>query len=336
MNPSRILIVRLSSLGDIVLVSPVTRALKKAYPKAGITMLVKKAYAPIARCMPGVDEVDVFDEDQGLRSLASRVRHAEYDLMVDLHANIRSRLLAWSGRPGRVIRYRKRRPARMGMVHFSGGTIKTRHTVDLYLQTLQALDISEADRSPDLIVSDEARQHVEEMLRRNGVQPTDQILAFAPGASHPTKQWPAASFALLADRLIKSRGLPVLLIGGEQDRETAAAVVQSAALPVIDWTGRLDLSLLPAAVQRCRLLVSNDSGPMHVASAVRTPVIGLFGPTHPRLGFSPLGARDRAISLDLPCSPCSLHGEKACKFHTNECLQGLAVERVISEIDQAI
>ena len=102
--------------------------------------------------------------------------------------------------------------------------------------------------------------------------------------------------------------------------------------PVIDWTGQCDLSLLPAAIQRCQTLLTNDTGPMHVASAVRTPVVGPFGPTHPCLGFTLLAPHDASLSMDLSCSPCSLHGARPCRFKTNACLETLQVDRVIQEV----
>jgi heptosyltransferase-2 len=310
MNLSRILIVRFSSLGDIVLISPVTRALRQAYPQTRMTVLVKRAYEPIARALPGVDDVEIFDSNQGLWPLAARVRSADYDLMVDLHANIRSHLLAWSGRAKQILRYHKRRLARMSIVYYPASSIATRHTVDAYLQVLQPLGISDCDRSPELLLPDTGNDEVTERLHTEGIFPSDLLMGIAPGASHPTKQWPASYFAELADYMVRTHDL--------------------------NGTGRMDLTILPAAIQRCHIMVSNDSGPMHIASAVKTPVIGLFGPTHPRLGFSPLGSGDRALSLHLPCSPCSLHGEKSCKIHTHACLKDLTVECVISEVEQLL
>jgi len=334
MNLSRILIVRFSSLGDIVLISPVTRALRQAYPQTRMTVLVKRPYEPIARALPGVDDVEIFDSNQGFCSLAARVRSADYDLMVDLHANIRSHFLAWSGRAKQILRYHKQRLARMSIVYYPASSIATRHTVDAYLQVLQPLGIFDCDRSPELLLPDTGNDEVTERLHTEGIFPSDLLMGIAPGASHPTKQWPASYFAELADYMVRTHGLKILLIGNDQDRETTRTIAHAMTMPVVDWTGRMDLTILPAAIQRCHIMVSNDSGPMHIASAVKTPVIGLFGPTHPRLGFSPLGSGDRALSLHLPCSPCSLHGEKSCKIHTHACLKDLTVECVIAEVEQ--
>ena len=336
MNPSRILIVRFSSLGDLVLVSPVTRALRQAYPQATITVLVKRAYESIALLLPGVDSVEVFDSNQGLMPLASDVRRTRYDLLIDLHANARSYLLALLGRSGRTLRYRKRHLARMIMVYYPSLSMVTRHTVDAYLKALQPLGIFDSDPSPELLLTDLAIDEVTERCGLESIQPTDQLIGIAPGASHVTKQWPAPYFAELADYLVQTHKVKILIIGSDEDRDINRAVVKAMTMPVVDWTGRTDFAILPAAIHRCHLIVSNDSGPMHIASSVRTPVIGLFGPTHPRLGFSPIGAQDLALSLDLPCSPCSLHGEKPCRIHTHACLKDLTVDRVIAEIEQRL
>jgi heptosyltransferase-2 len=173
-------------------------------------------------------------------------------------------------------------------------------------------------------------------LRGHGILPPDRLLGLAPGASSATKWWPARHFAQLADHTARTLGTRTLLIGSARDRDAVQAVRSAMTTPALDWTGTIDLSMLPAVIHRCAVLVSNDSGPMHVASAVRTPVIGLFGPTHPRLGFTPLGPQDAALTLDLACSPCSLHGNIPCRIGTHACLDTLPVSRVIREVAQRL
>lgn len=330
--PSRILIIRFSSLGDLVLISPVTRALRQRYATAEIVITVKQAYEPLARLLPGVDTVISFNPADGFRALLTQVRRHDFDLVIDLHANPRSRLLSRLSGVSRVIRYRKRRMARMGMVYAPSRDTPTRHTVDLYLDTLASLDITNSERLPSLEVHPAARTAIAERLHALGVSEGQRILGLAPGASSPAKQWPATHFARLADECHKTTGVVVLLVGGLRDTETTGAVAAAMTAPCIDWAGSIDLSLLPPVVARCHALVSNDSGPMHVATAVATPVVGLFGPTHPRLGFAPLGAQDVALSLDMACSPCSLHGEKPCWKGTHACLADLPVHRVACAI----
>ncbi len=192
------------------------------------------------------------------------------------------------------------------------------------------------ERRAELIVEASAAEAVAERLAEAGIGPEARVLCIAPGASHGSKRWSAERFARVADRLAETRNMRVLLIGSEEDRAITGAVAGAMDRPVVDWTGTTDLTLLPAAVQRCGLLVCNDSGPMHVATAVGTPVVGVFGATHPRLGFAPLGPADAAVTLDLPCSPCSLHGERACRFRTHACMEDLPAQRIIEEAERRL
>lgn len=352
-TPSRILVIRFSSMGDIVLTSPVTRRLRRIYPDAEIDFLTRGEYAPLARALPGVGEVECLEPAAGLLRLVQRLRRRRYDLLIDLHGNMRSRLVVLAGNARRVLRYDKRRLARMAMVRRPRRSRSVPHTVDRYLATIDGLDAdgalescgaSPGDRAqnavevrfPELIVADSAAEAVAERLASAGIGPEVRLLCIAPGASHGPKRWPAERFARVADRLAETRNMRVLLIGSEGDRAITHEVAGAMSGPALDWAGKTDLALLPAAIQRCALLVGNDSGPMHVATAVGTPVVGLFGATHPRLGFAPLGPTDAAVTLDLPCSPCSLHGDRACRFHTHACMEDLPAHRIIEEAERRL
>ena len=346
-TPSRILVIRFSSMGDIVLTSPVTRALGRLIPDAEIDILTRSEYAPLAHALPGVTAVQCFEPRTGLLSLVSRLTERRYDLAIDLHGNLRSRLVAMAGIAGRVLRYDKRRFARMAIVRRRRRSRPVPHAIDRYLEVLDRLDAAAAPglegahdaaemRLPQLKVDGAAAAMVEERLAGAGIGPDVRILGVAPGASHGPKRWPPARFARVADHMAKSRDLKVLLLGSEADRPVTGEVARAMERPAVDWTGTTDLAMLPAAVRRCALLVSNDSGPMHVATAVGTPVIGVFGATHPRLGFAPVGPADTAVTLDLPCSPCSLHGNRACRFRTHACMDELDPGRVIAEAERRV
>ena len=344
---SRILVIRFSSMGDIVLTSPVTRAVRRIWPDAEIDFLTRSEYVGLAHALPGVSEVERLEPVKGRPRLISRIRRRKYDLVIDLHGNLRSRLVSLAGNAGRVVRYVKRRFSRMAIVRKPGGTAVVPHTVDRYLATLDQLDpvgASKRDgaqgaqekRLPELNVDARAVAWVEERLADAGIGPGFPLLGVAPGASHGPKRWLPERFAQVADHVAESRDMRVLLLGSEDDRTVTGEVARAMKSPAVDWTGTTDLSLLPAAVQRCGLLVSNDSGPMHVATAVGTPAVGVFGATHPRLGFAPLGPADAVVTLDLPCSPCSLHGDLACRYGTHACMEDLEPRRVIEEAERLI
>ena len=346
-TPSRILVIRFSSMGDIVLSSPVTRQLGRLFPDAEIDFLTRSEYVSLARALPGVAAVQRFDPGTGLLRLVSRLRERRYDLAFDLHGNLRSRLVAMAGVAGRVLRYDKRRFARMAIVRRRRRSRPVPHTIDRYLEVLDRLEAGASpgpegahdtaeNRLPQLKVDDAAAAMVAERLAGAGIGPDVRVLGVAPGASHGPKRWPPERFARVADHLAKSRDLKVLLLGSEADRPVTGEVARAMECPAVDWTGATDLAMLPAAVRRCALLVSNDSGPMHVATAVGTPVIGIFGATHPGLGFAPVGPADAAITLDLPCSPCSLHGNRSCRFRTHACMEELDPRRVIDEAERRV
>ncbi|MXW03791.1 MAG: lipopolysaccharide heptosyltransferase II [Gemmatimonadetes bacterium] len=346
-TPSRILVIRFSSMGDIVLTSPVTRQLDRLFPDAEIDFLTRSEYVSLARALPGVAAVQRFDPGTGLLSLVSRLRERRYDLAIDLHGNLRSRLVAMTGIAGRVLRYDKRRFARMAIVRRRRRSRPVPHTIDRYLEVLDRFQASAAPglegaqntaerRLPQLKVDDAAAAIVEERLADAGIGPDVRILGVAPGASHGPKRWPPERFAGVADHMAESRDMKILLLGSEADRPVTGEVADAMERPAVDWTGATDLALLPAAVRRCALMVSNDSGPMHVATAVGTPVIGVFGATHPRLGFAPVGPADAAVTLDLPCSPCSLHGNRACRFRTHACMEELDPRRVVAEAERRV
>ena len=352
-TPSRILVIRFSSMGDVVLTSPVTRELSRIFPDAELDFLTHEDYAPLARALPGVADVQCFEPGPGLWRLVSSLREKRYDLVIDLHGSLRSWLVTMAGVAGRVLRYDKRRLARMAIVRGSrrsgsgSGSGSVPHTVDRYLATIDGLDATGPSRHgggqdavekrlPELKVDARAAAAVEERLAGAGIGPEVPLLGVAPGASHGPKRWPPERFARVADQVAGSRGMGVLLLGSEGDRPVAGEVAGAMESPVVDWTGTTDLALLPAAVRRCGLLVGNDSGPMHVATAVGTPAIGVFGATHPRLGFAPLGPADAAVTLDLPCSPCSLHGNRPCRFRTHACMEDLPARMVVEEAERRL
>jgi len=343
-TPASILVIRFSSMGDIVLTSPVTRAVRRIWPDAELEFLTRNEYAPLAHALPGVSRVQALESGQGLCRLVSSLRQRRYDLAIDLHGNIRSRIVGLTGGARRVVRYDKQRLARMAIVRRPRRSRSVPHTVDRYLAVLDGLGANgpsqwggvrsvEEKRLPELIVDARAVAVVAERLADAGIGPEVPVLGVAPGASHGPKRWATERFARVADHLASSRDMRILLLGNERDRPVADEVARAMANPAVDWTGTTDLALLPAAAQRCALLVSNDSGPMHVATAVGTPVVGVFGATHPRLGFAPLGPADAAVTLNLPCSPCSLHGDRACRYGTHACMEDLTPQKVIEEAE---
>ncbi|MCI0330246.1 MAG: HAD-IIIA family hydrolase [candidate division Zixibacteria bacterium] len=316
----RILVIRFSSLGDVVLTEPVFRALKQKYLQAQIALATKKEYAGVFEGYSNIDRL--FNLDGGLEKLAREIRAFKPDLIVDLHRNFRSRRLAGQFPEARKLTYAKARWERFLKV-----LTKTRrpvaHTMERYLKTVEAVG---SVAFPQLNAST-SKDH------RRWVGPAGFTVGFGLGAKWEAKLWPVGHFSQLAELLSKS--FPVgrfILFGSEEEYELGNEFKKkfSGSSPAVMVFGQ-PLERAKNCLSKLDLLVSNDSGLMHLGAACGVPTLGLFGPTHPVLGFAPLGEKSKALSLDLYCSPCSLHGKLPCFRSRRFCLEDLTPEKVFEE-----
>ncbi|MBK8575601.1 MAG: glycosyltransferase family 9 protein [Elusimicrobia bacterium] len=324
MTVRRVLVIRLSSLGDVVLTAPVLAALKAAWPGCHLTFLTKGAFAPVFSHSPHVNKVLQF-EDKGLWGWAREIRQSRFDVIIDLHDTFRSRVWSFLSGAPRTVRYDKRAADRRRLVwtkrvspRLSGGV------VDRYLETLTVLGISSAHRVPQLFLGPEERlpDHLEKRL---GPGP---FVAIAPGALHPTKRWGPDRFAEAADRL--AEGKPVILLGAPADAPAAEAVLQTLTSSAQSFVGQTSVREMMLILRRCALLLTNDSGAMHVAAALGVPTVAIFGPTVKPFGFFPVGAWTSAIeAANLDCRPCSVHGSKTCPLKHFRCMKEVTVDQVV-------
>lgn len=329
----RILFIKPSSLGDIVHALPSLAAVRRRFPQAHITWLVKRQWAELLERAEGLDRVwAIGSGPAGWLSEVPRLRAERFDLAVDLQGLFRSALMAWlaccpvrvgfaNGREGSPLFYTQR---------VAVPTLEM-HAVDRYLLVAEALGAARpATPQFRLTIAPDDRQQVSDALARAGVPAGSPWIAMNVSARWPTKRWPVESFAAVADRLYREGAGPVVLIGGPEDRAEARAVQSLAhAASVHDLTGRTPLSLLPALLQSASVLVTNDSGPMHVAAAVGTPVVALFGPTSP-VRTGPYGTQHRVLTHEVPCRPCF---SRTCRnAEPLACLKGIAPEMVVREV----
>lgn len=320
-----IAVIRLGRLGDVVLTGPTVKNLRFLYPDARVVYVTRGRYAPLAQMLAGVDEVLTFPDDGSyfdLMRLSNELDRQSPDLAVDLHKNFRSFHLASMTKAEYKVVYHKRRQERLAAVNDKKFVTPVPHTVDLYNRVIDNLHGEKLARRPDLMLP-------VTVLRAGS--PARNAVAFAPGASSPVKMWSTARFAELAERIHYDFKLPlhVFLGKGEERLQTcfddwppqAITIHYNAPLPEI-----------AALLSTCRLTVTNDSGLMHISSAVGTPTAAVFGPTHEQLGFSPLGIHDRVFETDETCRPCSLHGNKPCYREEQYCFTRLTVDQIYPHI----
>lgn len=327
---ARILVIRLSSLGDVLLTTPVLRLLREHRPTAQIDFLTRAPYHDLLCANPCVDRLLVFDPRHGLRQTLRTLRQTRYDVIIDLHRTLRSRLLSRGLVARRKLTYTKHTWRRALLVHLGWNTLRAMTPVpELYAAPLRRLGITVPLPPLEMHLTAASRDAMRLYLRQAFPdRSTAPLLAIAPGARWPTKRWPVERFAAVAQELAQEQRAAVVLLGGTEDAALARALRQRLRVPVLDSTGRLPLQHTAALLQQCRLLLSNDSGLMHLAAALQVPVVAIFGPTVQEFGFYPFQARARVLSAALPCRPCSTKGSIRCPRGHHRCMRQVTVAEV--------
>jgi lipopolysaccharide heptosyltransferase II len=319
-----ILVIRYSALGDVVLATSVLDPLRERFPGARIEWVTAPAYAPLLEGLPGVERVHRLGRG-GIREameLAATLR-GRFDLAVDLQNKVKSAVVARAaGRRQLVFRRRTPRQTALALLGVDP-PVRGPHSTRLYAEVLRPLGIDRAGPTR-VALSGAARDLSATAL---GEAPRPRV-AFAPGASRATKLWPAERFAELADALA-AEGASVILAGGPGDGRALERFRAALRAPVKGDLTRLPVEGLAAGLASVDLLVSCDSGPVHLAGAVRTPVLAVFGPTSPeRWGPQPPG---RAIRFPIECAPCSNHGGDRCPEGHHRCMTDLTTAVVLAE-----
>jgi len=334
----KILIIQTAYIGDVLLVSPLIRASQDLFPHASIDALVIPAAANGLENNPALHRLIIYDKrgrDAGVRSLlklSGRLRHEGYDLVLVPHRSLRSAFLAWWTRAA----------LRVGFATSSAAFLFThrvvydrnRHEVERNLALLGALGREPGLVQPEIFPDEADRCAVDQMLASlDGT--CEALIAIAPGSIWATKRWPAESYRRLAE-MILAAGWHLVWVGSKGDRTLCAEI--SAGLSGSWHNGAGELSLRQSAelIRRAQVLVSNDSAPLHLASAVGTAAVAIFGPTIPEFGFAPLSAGSVIVQIELPCRPCSIHGGKSCPIATHKCMTGIPPEMVFAELGDLV
>jgi lipopolysaccharide heptosyltransferase II len=329
-----VLAVRFSSIGDVLLTTPLLRAIRRRYPDARITVLTKPAYVPLLSHNPHVNQVLEAPPDRPLRILARQLRAAQYTHLLDLHDSFRSRVLR-AMVPGTWTTYPKHRLARAALIYTKRDYYRDRRPVaERYFDAARVLQLTPDGQGPDFFLSPNAEREAEAWLAAAdlGQRP---IIALAPGAAHATKRWPVEHWRLLAGRL-RDRGFSLIVVGGPEDAPLGQALVSGSGRRIANAAGGFGLQGTGALLRQAAALVSGDTGVMHMAAAVNTPVVALFGPTARPFGFFPYSKRAEVIELGLPCRPCSSKGGPRCPLAHHRCMLDITPDVVYAAVNRSI
>ncbi|MCA9771549.1 MAG: glycosyltransferase family 9 protein [Myxococcales bacterium] len=334
------LVAQTAFIGDLVLTTPLLGALRERLPARPITLLTTPAGAELLAGHPALDGFIVYDK-RGARRGAFReavraVRDGGFALAIAPHRSARTAALL---RLARI-------PRRVGMHDARGAWLYTdrvrrepsRPEIDRNLQLADPFGESIAPGSvaPYLPLDPSARDRVRSLLKSRGI-PRDYFVC-APGSVWATKRWLPGRFAEAINRASRAYGAPGVLVGSPADRDVAREVSRHlSAHGAADLVGRTGLRELTALIAGARFVLTNDSAPMHIATAVGTPVVAVFGPTVRALGFFPHGERARVVEHpDLACRPCGRHGHERCPKKHFRCMEEIPVDAVLAALGDLI
>jgi heptosyltransferase-2 len=338
----RILVVQTAFLGDIVLTTPLLRELHRAHPGASTTVLTTPLGRALLSGHPDVDTIVVHDKrgaDRGVAGTLRAVRAlraSRFDLAVAGQRSARTGLLVRGSGAAR----------RIGFSKAAGAWAYTdrvpwaadQHAVRRYLALAGPAGgkPDAADPTPSLPVRVEARAKVDSLLAGQGVAPSEPIVAVAPGSIWGTKRWTPSGFAEVA-REAPRLGVRPVLTGSPDEEALCREVARLAGGDVPVLAGTTGLPELVALLARAKALVSGDSGPGHVASAVGTPVVAIFGPTVPAFGYTPWGERNVIVERPaLPCRPCDAHGPQVCPLGHHHCMTEIGAPEVVAALARVL
>ena len=330
----KFLILRFSSIGDIVLTTPVVRALKEQVPEAEIHFLTKRSFEPVLQHNPYIDRLHTFFENPN--ECLDTLRGEHFDAIIDLHHNQRTfwikRALKSSLKSASVFSFRKLNIEKWLLVNFNINRLPDVHIVDRYLETVSDFGVRNDGKGLDYFIGEGDRKAVEKLpaaVRNN-------FVAAAIGAQHGTKRLPTEKLIAICKQLDRH----VVLLGGDNDRETGERIAEAVGAHVINLCGSLSINESAAVVEKAAVVLTHDTGLMHIAAAFKRPIVSVWGNTVPQFGMTPyygdVKVPNKLFEVSgLSCRPCSKIGFETCPKKHFRCMtqqDEAAIARAINHV----
>ena len=338
----KVLILQTSFLGDTVLTLPLISEIRRRFPVKQLTVICLPVARELLQNHPTIDEI-IVDEKKGadrgiagLRRQAARLEGKRFTIVLSPHKSLRSALMLSLARIPWRVGFRQSRG--WFFFHQRINRDPARHDVERNLSLLEPFGVKLEDckRELELPVVPEIQRQVAGKFRALGIDDHRPIVGINAGSVWPTKRWWPNGFASLIQLLKQRVDCQIVLFGGSDDRSVVSEVETRSGCSVINLVGNVTLRELPAAISRCDVFVTNDSGPMHVAVARKVPTVALFCATTPDLGFYPYTANAIVLERRLDCRPCSSHGGRRCPLGTEACIREIVPESVFQAVHRLL
>lgn len=339
---NKTLVIRFSSIGDIVLASPLLRIIRKTYPSSQIDFVTRKEYSDLVRYNPNLNRIYEFDATKGfkeLQLLKTTIQNEHYDLILDIHNSLRSRYIRSFSKAKDIVVINKRVWARTMLVNFKKNYYRgIVSVVDRYIEPLKKYNIMNDNEGLELFIPDKIRTDVSSKTAELELDSFGKTIGFCPSAKHATKCWPQERFAELGIKLAEEHDAKIILFGGPSDIEKNMSIADKINSSVRkesakDFSGELTLLETAAAMQLCDIVVTNDTGLMHIAAAMKRKVVSIFGSTVQEFGFFTVGTKSIVLERKgLYCRPCSHIGRKDCPEKHFRCMNEIQVTDVFNSI----
>lgn len=322
----KFLIIRLSSIGDIVLTSPVVRCLRQQVPDAEVHFLVKSKFLSVVQHNPYIDKVQVLAQSWEL--MIEELKTEEYDYIIDLHHNSKT-LRIKSALKVKAFSFYKLNIQKYLLTALKINLLPTLHIVDRYMDTLKSFGVKNDGKGLDYFISEKEKTSKSDIPASHGAG----YYALVIGAAHATKKWPVHKWKAFCEKI----GHPVILLGGNEDKEAGEQIASVDPIKVYNACGKFSLNESADLLQKAKLVISHDTGLMHIAAAYKKPIISLWGNTVPAFGMTPyygnaMIAQQQLEVKGLWCRPCSKIGYAKCPLGHFKCMEKIAVEEVLGAV----
>jgi lipopolysaccharide heptosyltransferase I len=339
-----ILIIRLSSIGDILHCTPVVSSLKAAWPKCRITWLVGEAAAELIKYNPYIDEIIIWSRENfekqlrkfalirtydSWRDLQKKLASKNFDMLLDIHGLFLTGVIASQVRTTRRIGMSEAREFNSLFMTEVAEPL-SRHIVDRYLGVLKPLEIRPLQDKMTLVIPEDSRDFAKTFLTAAGVLLSDRFVVLVPGTTWASKNWPTELFAKVACSI--HQDFKIVLCGGKLEVKLGREIQTKAGVVLINAIARTSVLELAAILERAAVVVSGDTGPLHMAAALGVPTVGLFGPTDPEI-YAPRGQQHATLFHKLACSFCH---KVTCPLGHGRCMLSVTPEEVVQQVHSLV